>query len=76
MALSFKLEGDVLEIHQTILTWNKTHHQFWYYNIRTWMVSSHGRKGDTPDRPMTRLDIDWVKEHYLSKLQGVAHGNV
>ncbi len=76
MALSYKLEGDVLEIHQTIHTFHKTYHQFWYYNIKTWMTSSHGRKGDTPDRPMTQPDIDWMKQHYLSKLEGVTHGNV
>lgn len=74
MGLSFKLEGDVLEIHQTIHTWNKTHHQFWYYNIRTWMVSSHGRKGDTPDRLMSESDIAWVKEHYLPKVSEVPDG--
>lgn len=68
MALELRLEGDILEIKETICGWTGTRISFWYCDIRNWVVSSHGKKGDKPDRPMTDGQIAWVKRHYLPKI--------
>lgn len=68
MALELRLEGDILEIKETICGWAGTRISFWYYNIRNWTVSSHGKKGDKPDRPMDEGQIAWVQKHYLPKV--------
>jgi hypothetical protein len=60
--LSFDLQGSILEVSEnSAVGSNKT----WYYDIESWMVSSHGKKGDTPDRPMTEGGIAWVQTYYL-----------
>lgn len=68
MSLQFKLEGDILEVKETICGFHNTKVSFWYYDIANWMKSSHGKQGDRPDRQMTHDDISWVKRHYLPKV--------
>lgn len=68
MALRIRLEGDILEVKSTIIGWKTTVIQYWYYDIRNWTVSSHGKKGDKPDRPMDEGQIAWVQKHYLPKV--------
>ncbi len=63
--LVFDLQGTILEVTETCNPeWDRT----WYYDIENWLVSSHGKKGDTPDRPMTAEAIEWVQKHYLPKV--------
>lgn len=68
MALSFKLEGDVLEVTETIFACGEVATNYWYYNIKTWVKSSYGDRGDVPDRVMSQADIDWVRKYYLPKV--------
>lgn len=68
MALSFKLEGDILEVTENLYGWKRTITSYWYYNIKTWMKSSHGKQNDVPDRVMSQEDIDWVRKYYLPKV--------
>lgn len=68
MALDFKLTGDILEVKETICGWRDTKVSYWYYDIKNWMVSSHGRKGDKPDRHCTDSCIAWCRQHYLPRV--------
>lgn len=68
--LSYKLNGDILEVKETLHWASQTKISYWYYNIRTWHQSSHGKQGDTPDRPMSENGIAWVKRYYLPRVQG------
>lgn len=65
MALVRTLNGDILHVCQTIHGCTKDHVQHWYFDVRNWTVSSNGREGDTPDRPMTPEAIEWTKRHHL-----------
>ncbi len=65
MALSFKLTGKVLEVREDLHSFHKTTTSFWYYDIELWLSSLHGKKGDTPEKPMNEADIAWVKKYYL-----------
>lgn len=69
MALTFKLEGDILEVRQELYGAGATRISHWYYDIKRWMVSSFGKNGDQPDRHMTASQILWVRRHYLPKVQ-------
>jgi hypothetical protein len=60
--LRYDLEGSILEVIEQTSPDKKQH---WYYDIEQWLVSSHGKQGDVPDRPMTESGIDWVRKHYL-----------
>lgn len=65
MALSYKLEGDILEVKQALMSFHKTEVSYWYYDIKRWLVSSFGKQGDRPDRVMRPEQIEWVRKHYL-----------
>jgi hypothetical protein len=64
--LSFDLQGSILEVSENNAVGPNT---TWYYDIESWMVSSHGKKGDEPDRPMTEASIAWVQTHYLPHVE-------
>ena len=66
--LAFNLDGDVLEVCETMFSATTTTRRYFYYNLRTKMVSSHGRKGDVPDRQMDAGQETWVRIHYLPKV--------
>ena len=65
--LRFKRTGDVIEVKQTIMSFNDTFVEYWYYNVKTWLSSVHGKKGDKLIHPICQGSIDWVKKHYLPK---------
>lgn len=66
--LQYELNGSVLHITETVHGWHDTQVRHWYHNIKTWMVSSHGKEGDTPNRPMDKAAIEWVQKYYLPKV--------
>lgn len=65
MALTYELDGNILHITETVHGFCRTTVRHWYYDIVNWMVSSHGREGDVPDRKMTASAIAWVRMHHL-----------
>ena len=69
--LSFKLDGDILEVQEDRHSWTGTKTTYFYYDIKNWLVSSRGKKNDKPDREMDQSGIDGVKKHYLHKV-GIA----
>jgi hypothetical protein len=66
--LSFKLDGDILEVKEIIMSFTTTETSYFYYDIKNWLVSCHGKKDDKPTRPCTQSGIDWVKKYYLPKV--------
>lgn len=65
MALTRTLNGDILHVVETIHGTTSTRVRHWYTNIRTWMISSHGREHDVPDRAMTPEAIAWTQKYHL-----------
>lgn len=65
MALQFRLEGDILEVTETLMSFHNTRVSYWYYDIKRWLVSSFGKQGDRPDRVMCSGQIEWVRKYYL-----------
>ena len=72
--LSYELNGDILHITETLHGFRDTWTNHWYYDIKNWKVSSHGRLGDRPDRDVDPAQIAWVKRHYLPKV-GITTGS-
>lgn len=68
MALNHSLAGDILEVIEVHHSAIDTRRYYWYYDIKNWLVSSTGKKGETPNRPMTPSAIAWVQKYYLTKL--------
>jgi len=66
--LQFELNDNVLHVTETLHSFSKDKVSHWYYDINTWMVSSHGKEGDTPDRIMCDESIAWVRKYYLPKV--------
>ena len=66
--LSFKLDGDILEVREDAMSFFQTRTLYFYYDIKNWLVSSYGKKDDKPDHPCTQSGIDWVKKWYLPKV--------
>lgn len=64
--VSFKLEGEILEVKEKVVGFTSTDIKYWYYNIRTWEKSSTGTKNSKPNRKMLEDDIEWIKKYYLS----------
>jgi hypothetical protein len=68
--LSFKLEGDILEVKEVSMSWNKTNISYWYYDIVNWLDNANGKK-EPLDRKVCPAQIEWVKKYYLPKVNKV-----
>lgn len=68
LAYHLNNETGVLEVTETTMSFTDTVKRYWYYDTRKWLKSSHGKKGDTPDRVMTEVEIKWVRDYYLPKV--------
>jgi hypothetical protein len=66
--LNFNLNNGILEVEETVHSFTRTKVSYWYYDLTSWKKSSHGRKGDVPDRVMSDHDKDWVIKHYIPKV--------
>lgn len=66
--LTISQTGDVIEVVESIHGWTHTKRTYWYYNLTTNMQSSRGVKDDVLDRPMNKVEVDWVKKHYIPRL--------
>lgn len=63
------LTPTLLELQDHQLSFVDTKVKFWYFDLEKRLVSSHGREGDTPDRPMGDERWSWVQEHYIPLAQ-------
>lgn len=68
MALQYKLEGNILEVKETLMSFHETRVSYCYYDIDKWLVSRFGKRGEVPVHPMAPSAIEWVKKHYLPKV--------
>ena len=66
--LSFQMNGDILEVKETLFSFVDTKVSYWYYNIKLWTQSSHGKKDDPCDRSMSEEAKAWVITYYLPKV--------
>ena len=57
----------VLETTECILSFNKTKYTYWYYDLKNNLVSSHGKKYDNPDRPLSLESRKRIETIYLPK---------
>lgn len=67
--LDFNLNGDILEVIQTYLSFTKTNKEYWYYNIKDWKKSITGQQNELPRHPMDHNQIQWVKDWYLPSIK-------
>lgn len=67
--LTFSLEeGCVIRVVETLMSYTTTQSRYWYYDLEKKLVSSHGKEGDVPDRPLTAEGLDWARRYYLPKI--------
>ena len=67
LTITLDEETGILEVIETLMSFTSTHSNYWYTDTRNWLQSSHGKQGDTPDRPMNARAIEWAKKHYLPR---------
>ena len=68
--LQFKLSDDgVLEVIENQMSAKKTKVTYWYFNLRIWVKSQLGVKDEPPSQVMTQEQIDWVRKHYVPKVE-------
>ena len=65
--LEFKLDGNILEVKETILSWTEDRVSYWHYDIVNWMDNANGKR-EPLDRKMSQVSIDWVRKYYLPKV--------
>jgi hypothetical protein len=65
--LDFKLNGNILEVKETIYG-SVDRISYWYYDIEKWVVSTTGKKDETPSIPMTKNSVWWCKRYHLPKV--------
>jgi hypothetical protein len=66
--LTFKLNGNILEVIETTMTFHQDLKSYWYYDLVSWRKSSTGRQGAMIDRDIEPWQIEWIKKHYYSKV--------
>ena len=66
--LKFSKTGNIVEVIEELIFFDKKKVLYWYYDVKNWRQSSFGKKGDSPDREMSDGAIQWVKKHYLPKI--------
>ena len=57
-----------LEVVETRTGWEQTIKMYWYYDTDNWLRTICGREGAEPLLPMTGVEVEWVKKHYLHRL--------
>lgn len=68
--LQFKLsDTGVLEVIDSQLSFKSTKVTYWYFNLRIWVKSKLGVKDEPPSERMTQEQIDWVRKHYVPKVE-------
>ena len=65
----YKTDDNLVCVEEHIQGFNSTKSTYWYYDLENKKMSSHGRKGDKPDRRMTQADLDWYYKYHHPKLQ-------
>lgn len=65
MALFFSKLGNILTVRQEIYSFHNTKTTFVRYDLEKWI----SQVNNDPWREMTPQDIEWVKTHYLPKVQ-------
>lgn len=66
--LEFKLNGNILEVKDTLLSPLKTRVTYSYYDIEKWLNSITGKKDEKPSIPVSKNGIWWCKRYYLPKV--------
>lgn len=66
--LTYRQDGDILEVTETTMSWTDTKKSFWYYDINSWFKSSTGKCNAPCDRKMSESDKQWVEKYYLAKM--------
>jgi hypothetical protein len=66
--LSFNLNGTILEVVETTMTFHQDLKSYWYYDLVSWRKSSTGRPGAMIDRDIEPWQIEWIKQHYFPKI--------
>lgn len=66
--LNYSKNGDILEVIEECLFFNKTITLYWYYDMKNLTQSSCGKKGDVCDRLMSDNTLEWVKKYYIPKV--------
>lgn len=65
--LTCKLDGDLLAVTETLMSFTQTRVAYWYYDVSKWLRTLHGTKDERPSAPMSPQEIAWVSQHYLTK---------
>ena len=65
--LELRLEGDILQVKETIMGFSKDRVSYWHYDIKNWMDNANGKR-EPLDKKMSQGSIDWVKKYYLPVL--------
>ena len=68
--LSFKLDGDILEVKEVTMSFKDTKISYWHYDIVNWMDNANGKKSPL-DRKVDPKRIEWVKKYYLPKVNKI-----
>ena len=65
MSLEFKLEGDILEVIETVTTFHHTKKFSWFYRVSDW---TYREQDQTEFQPMSEGQRAWVEKYYLPKV--------
>lgn len=65
--LTCKLDGDILEVTERIMSFSDTKVTYWYYDVKNWLRSRTGKQDELPTETMPAENIAWVEKYYLPK---------
>jgi hypothetical protein len=70
--LTYRKDGDILEVTETTMSFTSDSKSYWYYDINSWFKSSTGKRNAPCDRKMSESDKAWVEKYYLAKMLELA----
>jgi hypothetical protein len=66
--LSYKLDGKILHVTETILSFTTTKKSYWRYDTENWVKNANGKFDEPLTVKMDQGSIDWVKKNYFPKV--------
>lgn len=66
--LSYELNGDILCVKETLMSFKETKVSYWYYDTKNWLKNANGKKNEALTLQMDQSSIDWVKKYYFPKV--------
>lgn len=68
MPYKCEIEGDILIVEETLMSWRGSKTNVFFFDIVNWKRRHYRDMESIYDHPLTESQIQWIKNHYIPKV--------